>query len=35
VQFYQELMGRARAAIAAGEFASFAEEVTRRYQSGE
>ena len=31
VQFYQELMARARDAIAQGRFASFAEEVCRRY----
>jgi queuine tRNA-ribosyltransferase len=31
VQFYQELMARARAAIAQGSFASFAEDVCRRY----
>ena len=31
VQFYQELMGRAREAIAAGCFAAFTEEVLRRY----
>ncbi|HSB58254.1 MAG TPA: tRNA guanosine(34) transglycosylase Tgt [Methyloceanibacter sp.] len=31
VHFYQELMGRAREAIARGEFAAFAEDVTRRY----
>jgi queuine tRNA-ribosyltransferase len=31
VQFYQELMARAREAIAQGSFASFAEEVCRRY----
>jgi queuine tRNA-ribosyltransferase len=31
VQFYQELMARAREAIAQGRFASFAEEVCRRY----
>jgi queuine tRNA-ribosyltransferase len=31
VQFYQELMGRAREAIARGTFAAFAENVTRRY----
>jgi queuine tRNA-ribosyltransferase len=35
VQFYQELMGRAREAIAAGRFAAFAEEVTRRYGATE
>jgi len=31
VQFYQELMGRAREAIASGDFAAFAAEVDRRY----
>jgi queuine tRNA-ribosyltransferase len=31
VQFYQELMDRAREAIARGKFAAFAEDVTRRY----
>jgi queuine tRNA-ribosyltransferase len=31
VQFYQELMARARAAIEQGTFAAFAEDVTRRY----
>jgi len=31
VQFYQELMARAREAIAAGNFAAFAEDVCRRY----
>ena len=31
VQFYQELMARARGAIAQGRFASFAEDVCRRY----
>ena len=31
VQFYQELMGRAREAIARGTFAAFAENVTRSY----
>jgi queuine tRNA-ribosyltransferase len=31
VHFYQELMARARAAIAAGKFAVFADEVQRRY----
>ena len=36
VQFYQELMARAREAIAAGRFASFADDVKRRYAgSGE
>jgi queuine tRNA-ribosyltransferase len=33
VQFYQELMGRARAAIAQGTFAGFAEDVCRRYET--
>ncbi len=32
VQFYQELMARAREAIAAGRFAAFAEDVRRRYR---
>jgi queuine tRNA-ribosyltransferase len=32
VQFYQELMARARQAIQDGRFASFADEVTRRYR---
>jgi queuine tRNA-ribosyltransferase len=31
VQFYQELMARAREAIEQGRFASFTEEVRRRY----
>ncbi len=31
VQFYQELMARAREAIAAGSFAAFADDVRRRY----
>jgi len=31
VQFYQELMGRARQAIEAGSFAAFSEDVLRRY----
>jgi queuine tRNA-ribosyltransferase len=31
VHFYQELMGRARDAIARGEFAAFAEDTARRY----
>ncbi len=31
VQFYQELMGRAREAIAQGGFARFAADVKRRY----
>jgi queuine tRNA-ribosyltransferase len=35
VQFYQELMGRAREAIAQGRFAAFAEEVARRYAASE
>jgi queuine tRNA-ribosyltransferase len=30
VQFYQELMARTREAIARGELAAFAEDVTRR-----
>jgi len=34
VQFYQELMGRAREAIAQGAFAAFAENVARRYGNG-
>jgi queuine tRNA-ribosyltransferase len=33
VHFYQELMDRAREAIAAGTFAAFAEDVRRRYAS--
>ena len=33
VQFYQELMGHAREAIARGELAAFAEDVTRRYRA--
>jgi len=33
VQFYQELMGRAREAIAQGNFAGFAEDVCRRYDT--
>jgi queuine tRNA-ribosyltransferase len=33
VQFYQELMSRAREAIAQGRFASFADDVKRRYAS--
>ena len=33
VQFYQELMARAREAIAAGRFTAFAEDVRRRYAS--
>lgn len=32
VQFYQELMGRAREAIAEGTFTAFAEDVCRRYE---
>jgi queuine tRNA-ribosyltransferase len=32
VQFYQELMARARQAIEDGRFASFADEVVRRYR---
>jgi queuine tRNA-ribosyltransferase len=35
VQFYQELMGRAREAIAQDRFAAFAEEVGRRYAASE
>jgi queuine tRNA-ribosyltransferase len=35
VQFYQELMAAARAAIAQGRFAAFAEEVGRRYAASE
>jgi queuine tRNA-ribosyltransferase len=31
VQFYQELMARAREAIEAGRFASFTEELRQRY----
>jgi queuine tRNA-ribosyltransferase len=31
VHFYQELMARARESIAAGDFATFAEDMTRRY----
>ena len=31
VHFYQELMARARAAIAAGTFTAFAADVRRRY----
>ena len=31
VQFYQELMGRARAAIAAGRLSAFADDISRRY----
>ena len=31
VQFYQELMARARAAIEAGQFAQFSDELRRRY----
>jgi queuine tRNA-ribosyltransferase len=33
VQFYQELMARAREAIAQGQFAGFAEDVQRRYRA--
>lgn len=33
VQFYQELMGRARAAIAQGTFAAYAEDVCLRYET--
>jgi queuine tRNA-ribosyltransferase len=32
VQFYQELMARTREAISQGRFASFADEVRRRYR---
>jgi queuine tRNA-ribosyltransferase len=35
VQFYQELMARARDAIARGEFAAYADDVRRRYASNE
>jgi queuine tRNA-ribosyltransferase len=35
VQFYQELMGRAREAIAQGRFAALVEEVSRRYAASE
>ena len=35
VQFYQELMARAREAIAQGRFASFADDVKRRYAAAE
>ena len=35
VQFYQELMARAREAIAQGHFAAFVEEVSRRYATSE
>jgi queuine tRNA-ribosyltransferase len=34
VQFYQELMARAREAIAEGRFAEFADDVRRRYREG-
>jgi queuine tRNA-ribosyltransferase len=34
VQFYQELMDRAREAIEAGRFAQFADDVRRRYREG-
>jgi len=34
VQFYQELMASARAAIAEGRFAQFADDVRRRYREG-
>ncbi|MEX2165516.1 MAG: tRNA guanosine(34) transglycosylase Tgt, partial [Methyloceanibacter sp.] len=33
VQFYQELMARAREAVAQGRFAGFAEDVQRRYRA--
>jgi tRNA-guanine family transglycosylase len=33
VQFYQELMGRARDAIVQGNFTAFAEDVCRRYET--
>ncbi len=33
VQFYEELMARARAAIAAGDFARFTDDVLRRYST--
>jgi queuine tRNA-ribosyltransferase len=33
VHFYQELMAKAREAILAGDFAAFAEDVTRRYRT--
>jgi queuine tRNA-ribosyltransferase len=33
VQFYQELMARAREAIAQGRFAAFSSDVTRRYRN--
>jgi len=33
VQFYQELMARAREAIAQGRFAEFTDDVARRYAS--
>ena len=32
VQFYQELMGRAREALSRGDFAAFADDVSRRYR---
>jgi queuine tRNA-ribosyltransferase len=35
VQFYQELMARARDAIAAGRFTAFADDVARRYTASE
>jgi queuine tRNA-ribosyltransferase len=35
VQFYQELMARAREAIAQGRFAAFADDVRRRYAAGD
>ena len=33
VHFYQELMAKARESILAGDFAAFAENVTRRYSA--
>jgi queuine/archaeosine tRNA-ribosyltransferase len=33
VQFYQELMARAREAIAQGRFADFVDDVKRRYRA--
>jgi len=35
VQFYQELMARARAAIAQGRFAAFADEIEQRYRTAD
>lgn len=35
VQFYQELMARARAAIAEGRYGAFAEDMQRRYAAGQ